>query len=698
MKLNGLLVSLACLTVLALVSPTADAQRKSKMNVDVLDGTAVNIGQVGTATPVEKKLGENSNLAINYPPTKTIYLYPKGQNVDQGIVENGVAVTQGPLESNGEKGPEQINPSGFLTHVGDSARIDIYLPEKCNGQMVIICPGGGYGFVSLHNEGIYMAKWLNDRGIAGAVVKYRLPGGHSHIPLQDVQNAFRYCRHHAQEWGVSQIGVAGFSAGGHLAATVETMYVDAVTKPDFAILVYPVITMDDALTHKGSKSNLLGSPASWADRDAYSYDQWSRRQEEYAGLSDFFSPEKNVTAQTPPTFIATCNDDGTVHSFNSADMYLALQKNKVLTEMHIYSKGGHGWGFNDLSLGLDPTRCKDAISAYRPEFSSSLERWLSDLVEPDKKRPGPGNEKFSHNPDKVVFLYPEGQNVDKGIEGITLGPGESNGVTGAEVWNPGLRLTNVGDSARFDLYLADKPNGKLVVVCPGGGYSITAQLHEGAYVAEWLNSQGISAAVVKYRLPHGHWTIPLTDVQNTFRYCRHYAEEWGIEKIGVMGFSAGGHLAATASTLYTDPVTRPDFSILVYPVISSDLGVAHSGSFTNLLGSPEVWNDRSGLSYSEWAARQKEYKDLLEIYSPEKQVTADTPPAFVVFSSNDSVKPENGLRYYKALRSCGVTAEIHALPLGGHGWGFYNIKYGKDHLLPYRSDFLASMARFLQGL
>ena len=126
--------------------------------------------------------------------------------------------------------------------------------------MVISCPGGSYYNLSTWNEGVYLAKWMNDRGIACAVVKYRLPNGHWKVPLQDVQNAFRYCRFHAKEWGVSQIGVIGFSAGGHLASTVSTMYVDAVTKPDFSILIYPVISFSENVTHKGTKDNLIGEP------------------------------------------------------------------------------------------------------------------------------------------------------------------------------------------------------------------------------------------------------------------------------------------------------------------------------------------------------------------------------------------------------------------------------------------------------
>ena len=266
-------------------------------------------------------------------------------------------------------------------------------------------------------------------------------------------------------------------------------------------------------------------------------------------------------------------------------------------------------------------------------------------------------------------------------------------------------LRNVGDSARFDLYFAKEPNGKMVIICPGGAYWFDAVVTEGAYVAEWLNSQGISAAVVKYRLPYGHWNVPLTDVQNVFRYCRYHAAEWGVKQIGVMGFSAGGHLAATASTLYCDAVTRPDFSILVYPVISSEKGVAHEGSFNNLIGTREYWTNRSAAvtgsesTFTAWSVNKDRYKGLQERYSLDKQVSTDTPKTFIIFSSNDGgVPPENEVRYYNSLVECGVPCEMHAFPGGGHGYGFKSEKYEKDPIKDYRSDFLASMARFLSEL
>ena len=680
----------------------ASAQRKVRKSQLVLDGTVVNVNPLARTSPVEEKLLSLKKPGIEYAPTKTVYLYPMGQDSDQGIVEDGVAVTQGPLVSNGLKGPEKARNWGGVANITDSARIDIYIPKNHNGQMVITCPGGGYQYVSTWNEGAYSAKWMNDRGIACAVLKYRMPNGHNEVPLQDVQNALRYCRHHAAEWGIRQIGVMGLSAGGHLASTAATMYVDSTTRPDFAVLLYPVILMDDKETHKGSVDELLGKDTDWAARESKTFSQWYDGLSEYEALKRKYTTYRDVTPTTPPTFLALSSTDDIVPVKSSVKFYQALVGNKVPVELHIFPKGGHGWGFTDLSLGLDPKVCKDKLGSCRPEFSAALERWLGQQLENvDGKKDAPkvAKEQFTRKPDKVVHLYPEGQNIDKGIEGITLGPGESNGCTKPEEETKDHNLKFTGDSARFELYLAKNPNGKMVIICPGGAYWFTAYVHEGQYAAEWLNSQGISAAVVKYRLPYGHWNVPLYDVQNVFRYCRHHAEEWGVKQIGVMGFSAGGHLAATASTQYIDAVTRPDFSILVYPVISSEKGVGHEGSFNNLIGTEKGWYSRKGKDFETWDSGKRKYESLKERYSLDKQVSPDTPKTFIIFSSNDyGVPPENEVRYFNALVRNGVSCEMHAFPGGGHGYGFSNVKYGNDAIREYRADFLGSMARFLQEL
>lgn len=694
----------------------ADAQRRHKLReAEFLDGKTVLLaadGQKAAPVPVEEKLKRYGRPGIEYAPGKTVYLYPLGQNRDQGIVENGVAVTRGPKTANGLTGPETAGKHGFIGNVTDSARIDIYLPEKGNGQMVLCCPGGGYRNLSSWNEGTYVAKWMNDRGIACGVVKYRLPNGHREIPLLDVQNAFRYCRHHAAEWGVNQIGVIGFSAGGHLATTVETMYVDSLTRPDFAIVIYPVVSMHKGITHQGTHDNLLGRDVIETNRNAYSFEQWYDNRMERSELEDMYSTHRDVTASTPPTFIGVSTDDKTVPVGNSVLFYKALVEHDVPTELHIYPYGGHGWGFTDLSIGLDRSVARDILHGCRQEFSNALSRWLRGLRAEKPEAPGRKPEELSIKPSRTVHLYPEGQNVDKGIEGITLGPGGSNGATGAEIIEKELHYRNVGDSARFTLYFPEdsgcrdrdgnpvRRNGKMVVICPGGSYWVSAQLTEGRYAAEWFLRQGVSVALVNYRMPCGRWQVPLTDVQNTLRYCRRFAAQWGITSIGIVGFSAGGHLAASASTLYVDKATRPDFSILIYPVITMEQEHTHQGTRNNLIGTDKAWDDRNAPlegtqdSFTAWSVRGDRHKELIRKYSLENQVSTDTPPTFIALSSNDKgVLPENAIRYYEALVGCGVPCEMHSFPGGGHGWGFRN---NPDPLGEFREDFLASLGRFLR--
>lgn len=287
-------------------------------------------------------------------------------------------------------------------------------------------------------------------------------------------------------------------------------------------------------------------------------------------------------------------------------------------------------------------------------------------------------------PQISLLLYPEGQNVDKGIVengvAVTLGPGESNELTGDAVANEDGNIGNINDGARIDIYLPakEKANGQMVVVCPGGGYSFCSGFNEGTRVADWLVKQGIAACVVLYRMPNHHNIVPLTDIQNAFRYCRAHAQEWSVEQIGVMGFSAGGHLAASVSTLYVDEITRPDFSILIYPVISFDPKITHSGTRAELL--PE-----------------DQPKELEEYYSLEKRVTSDTPKTILLLSADDkTVDPLNSILYYKSLLACGVPSELHIFTKGGHGYGFTTVEnYGHDNLGDARVDFFSNLKRWL---
>lgn len=285
-------------------------------------------------------------------------------------------------------------------------------------------------------------------------------------------------------------------------------------------------------------------------------------------------------------------------------------------------------------------------------------------------------------PDKVISLYPQGQSAGKGIvengKEITLGPGESNGLTGQESGIPGKRISNVGDNARLEIYLpAKNTTGQMIVMCPGGGYSCLSTGLEGSWAAEWFLNEGIAVCVVVYRIPNGHCSVPLTDVQNAFRYCRAHADEWGVRQIGVMGYSAGGHLAACASTLFTDDITRPDFSVLVYPVITMKDGITHDGTRTELLGTDATKYD---------------------LYSMEMHVRDDTPPTILILSADDkALAPENSFLYYDALAKHDIRREIHVLPGGGHGWGFATAKYAANGEDPLGDDYRALFFNILDN-
>jgi len=211
---------------------------------------------------------------------------------------------------------------------------------------------------------------------------------------------------------------------------------------------------------------------------------------------------------------------------------------------------------------------------------------------------------------------------------------------------------------------AETANGTAVVVCPGGGYHVLAIDHEGVQIARWFNARGVTAFILRYRMFEYGQPAPLRDVLRALRTVRSRAGEFGVktDRIGVMGFSAGGHLASSAATLFDAPEgrtgaaldaesARPDFAILIYPVISMQPGVTHAGSREALLGatpSPE----------------------LERRWSTDQQVTAATPPTFLVHSMEDTVVPvQNALQFFQALHAAGVSVEMHLFARGGHGFG-----------------------------
>ena len=309
-------------------------------------------------------------------------------------------------------------------------------------------------------------------------------------------------------------------------------------------------------------------------------------------------------------------------------------------------------------------------------------------------------------PDKTVFLYrdtPAETNdivIGKETEALGLEMKVVNGLSGDETIRENGNIGNISDNARFDLYFPKKPNGQMVVVCPGGGYLIVSSYNEGVYVADWMLSQGITVAVAKYRLPNGHWTVPLDDIHEIFRYCRAHAAEWGVDQIGVMGFSAGGHLAASATTLYTDATTRPDFSILIYPVIAMDKVPSHGGSKNNLIGKDKTWESTEGKSADKWLEDQALHDELIATYSLYRKVTEDTPPVFLAHCSDDRTVPViNSIVFYNRLTDNGVDAEMHIWPKGGHGWGFSTEKFVDTDNLGYaREEFETSLGRWLNSL
>ena len=251
--------------------------------------------------------------------------------------------------SNGLEG-EAYNEKPFRLVNTTKAVLYVYNADqsKATGQAVVICPGGGYGKLSMDQEGYLMAQWLAKNGIAAFVLEYRLPNGHREVPLEDVVEAIRVVRKKAKKFNIdpAKVGVMGFSAGGHLAASASNKP-EVKDRPNFSILFYPVITANDYTTHRGSFRNLLGK----------------RHSEQEAEKWDM---AKCVDANTPPTILILSDDDTTVPAAGSAMYYAALRYNGVKASMYVFPEGGHGWGNYDTF-------------SYQKEWQHLLLRWLNEL-------------------------------------------------------------------------------------------------------------------------------------------------------------------------------------------------------------------------------------------------------------------------------------------------------------------------------
>ncbi len=246
-----------------------------------------------------------------------------------------------------------------------------------------------------------------------------------------------------------------------------------------------------------------------------------------------------------------------------------------------------------------------------------------------------------------------------------------------DLWSNGLPNTNGIDQTPFDdnirnykpslrVFLPPKEiaTGRAVIACPGGAYAGLAYNHEGYEWAPFFNKLGITFVVLKYRMPRGNREVPFSDAEEAIRLVKEKAKDWNINPndVGIMGSSAGGHLASTVATHIKSDL-RPAFQLLFYPVITMDKSFSHLGSHDNLLG-----KDAS--------------KELEDLYSNEKQVTAETPRAYIAFSDDDGTVPtKNGVYYYLALKENNVPASFFIYPSGGHGWGCREeFKYNKEML------------------
>ncbi len=228
----------------------------------------------------------------------------------------------------------------------------------------------------------------------------------------------------------------------------------------------------------------------------------------------------------------------------------------------------------------------------------------------------------------------------------------SNGISTPETE---IAPDRIGNTSEAELYIFPahpaKNTGLAVMICPGGGYQVLCMDYEGYDVARWFAANGITAAVLKYRMPNGHPEVPLEDAEQAIRILRGIepgAEGFAVGKVGIAGFSAGGHLAAMTSTMAR---TRPAFTLLFYPVITGEEGKGHAGSFDNLLGTERT--------------PEQTFR-----YSLENRVDRQTPPALLLLSDDDRlVPPVSSTRYYEALKGQGIEASMHIYPSGGHGWG-----------------------------
>lgn len=496
--------------------------------------------------------------------------------------------------------------------------ITVHHPQKANGTAIVICPGGGYGGLVTGGEGHGIAKWLNDNEITGVVLEYRLPKGRPFVPLLDAQRALRTVRANAKEWNVdsSRVGIMGFSAGGHLASTAGTHFdsgdpnaADPLSqlscRPDFTILVYPVITMGGT-THRGSRTNLLGAAPS---------DE----------LIELFSNDKQVTAKTPPTFLAHAVDDKPVPIENSRAFYKALQTHKVPSKLLELPSGGHG--LNGYKGPMWDAWQEQSLAWLKTIHASSVR---------STKRQDPLRK-------IAATLEPTRKVVYKKVGERTLH---------LHVFEPeGLQT---------------KDRRPCFVTIHGGGWA-GGEPRRMYPFADHYARMGMVGMSVEYRLLDKQRETTVFDCvkdgRSAIRYLRTHADELRIdpEKIIISGASAGGHVAL-ATALFegvdeagesTDVSCVPNAMVPLFPVI-----------------------DTSTAGYGN-AKIGERWREL----SPVEHVRSNLPPTLLFHGTGDTVTPFSGAKvFHDAMQKAGNACELDAHPDGQHGYLMFDHELYVDTL------------------
>jgi len=557
-----------------------------------------------------------------------VYLWPEGKAPDEPR----------PIAAEFAQ-PSKNQPDITMIQNVTRPSITIIAPpkEKNTGVALVIGPGGGYGGLA-YRDVIAVAKALNPHGIAVVLLKYRVPKRHqgfamNHQPLQDAQRALGILRTRGAEWGIApdKIGIGGLSAGGHLAASLSNHHekrlyapVDdndrASCRPDFTVLLCPAY-LTDPIESRTPDPKL-----------------------NYGEIS---------VAKTPPTFIAITEPDK--FSIGATEYMLALARAKVNAELHVYPHGGHATGIP---------------REWLTEWTTECRRWLGDagFLGPKPKPASFAYKAAQVPPHTATATLTEGDAALRYILGrdcpviplwpAGVGPDESPPPSTTEAVTAksrGGKALNITQVVRPTLTVIaptkTKASGRTVIILPGGGYGGLAAEHEGTRVAEWLNELGITGIVLKYRVParagqpRHYWAQQ--DLQRAVRLVRARAGEWGIDprKIGVMGFSAGGHAVALLSASFQENAyppqdaidresCRPDFALPIYAAYLTD----------------PIDSDTVPAALKAGLKRNV------------------TPPLFFAVAKDDRFS-RGVMNFYLDVRAAQVPAELHVFNAGGHGGG-----------------------------